>query len=87
MSKNNLELIPSGNEEINTNSNNSNGNIEQAKETQYTNQQNFINFILNLYSENLRLSSSVGKSIFIILFQKKYLTWECSVCLFVFYTV
>ena len=54
--KNNLELIPSGNEEINTNSNNSNGNIEQAKETQYTNQQNFINLILNLYSENLRLS-------------------------------
>lgn len=53
----------------NTNSNNSNGNIEQAKETHYTNQQNFINFILNLYSENLRLSSSVGKSIFIILFQ------------------
>lgn len=67
--KNNLELIPSGNEEINTNSNNSNGNIEQGKETQYTNQQNFINFILNLYSENLRLSSFVGKSIFIILFQ------------------
>ena len=45
----------------NTNSNNSSGNIEQAKETHYTNQQNFINFILNLYSENLRLSSSVGK--------------------------
>lgn len=67
--KNNLELIPSGNEEINTNSNNSNGNIEQGKETQYTNQQNFINFILNLYSENLRLSSFVEKSIFIILFQ------------------